>query len=85
MPPRTPAAAPQETTLLHHIFSGYKRGQTMCTSCHYVSRVYEPLSELLLDVPLGSSSLEDAMAEHFSQIYLDDDNKCAVSFWKMLF
>lgn len=65
----------QETTLLHHIFGGYKRGQTICGECHYASRVYEPVAELLVDVPLGSSTLEGALSEYFSISYLDDDNK----------
>ncbi|KAK9828565.1 hypothetical protein WJX72_000791 [[Myrmecia] bisecta] len=72
---RHPEVRTQETTLVHHIFSGYMRQQTICGSCGYVSKSFENTSALQLSIPPGVFDIEAALALDTKPEKLDEHNK----------
>lgn len=65
----------QETTLVHHLFGGYLRNQTLCLTCGALSKSYDCIVTLTLELPQRVHSLESALAKFTAEERLDKDNK----------
>ena len=65
----------RETTLAHHAFSGYMRTQVCCLACGDLSKRYELVSNLVLDVSARATTLAAALQRFTATERLDGANK----------
>lgn len=65
----------KETTPINQIFGGYLRTEVKCLQCKHVSTTFQHFQDLLVDIR-KASSLDEALANYFSQEQLDNDFKC---------
>ena len=70
-------ARTQETTIVHHIFGGYTCGQVECGQCGHVSRNYQSMIDIPVEVTAKSSSgIEASLKSNFLDTEtLDGSNK----------
>ena len=70
-------ARTQETTIVHHIFGGYTCGQVECIQCGHVSRNYQSMIDIPVEVTAKSSSgIEASLKSNFLDTeILDGSNK----------
>jgi ubiquitin carboxyl-terminal hydrolase 36/42 len=68
-------ARSRETTLLHHVYGGYVRRQTLCDSCGHASRTFEHCLGLMIEMPGGVGSVEGALDAFFRDEWLDEENQ----------
>ncbi|MEW5315683.1 MAG: hypothetical protein WDW38_007093 [Sanguina aurantia] len=64
----------QETTLAHHLFGGYTRNSTTCAECDNVSRVFQSMSDLQLDIGPSMGSVEACLEGLFAAEWFEGEN-----------
>eukprot|EP01025_Chloroclados_australasicus_P043353 TRINITY_DN462_c0_g1_i3.p1 TRINITY_DN462_c0_g1~~TRINITY_DN462_c0_g1_i3.p1 ORF type:complete len:757 (-),score=84.17 TRINITY_DN462_c0_g1_i3:342-2612(-) len=68
----------RETTLVHHLFNGYYRQQTMYGTCGNISTTFQSFMDLQLDIPSERgqrTTLEQCLNNAYKFEWLDEGNK----------
>ncbi|MED6150995.1 hypothetical protein PIB30_078037 [Stylosanthes scabra] len=81
----------QETTLIQHIFGGRLQSEVFCTKCENISKQYENMMDLTVEIHGDAASLEECLDQFTAKEWLQGDNmyKCDgckdyVKAWKRL-
>ncbi|KAG2390143.1 hypothetical protein LR48_Vigan07g247400 [Vigna angularis] len=81
----------QETTLIQHIFGGRLQSEVVCTKCEKISKQYENMMDLAVEIHGDAASLEECLDQFTAREPLDGENmyKCEgckdyVKAWKRL-
>ncbi|KAK8473020.1 hypothetical protein PHAVU_001G043700 [Phaseolus vulgaris] len=81
----------QETTLIQHIFGGRLQSEVVCTKCEKISKQYENMMDLTVEIHGDAASLEECLDQFTAKERLDGENmyKCEgckdyVKAWKRL-
>ncbi|XP_061368081.1 ubiquitin carboxyl-terminal hydrolase 18-like [Gastrolobium bilobum] len=81
----------QETTLIQHIFGGLIQSEVICTKCDKISKQYENMMDLTVEIHGEAASLEECLDQFTSKEWLHGENmyKCDgckdyVEAWKRL-
>ncbi|XP_020103447.1 ubiquitin carboxyl-terminal hydrolase 18-like [Ananas comosus] len=65
----------QETTLIQHIFGGHLQSQVTCTECNMISKRYENMMDLTVEIHGDVESLEECLDQFTAKEWLDGENK----------
>ncbi|XP_066376358.1 LOW QUALITY PROTEIN: ubiquitin carboxyl-terminal hydrolase 19-like [Miscanthus floridulus] len=65
----------QETTIIQHIFGGRLQSQVQCTACGMVSKRYDNMMDLTVEIQGDAESLEKCLDQFTAIEWLDGDNK----------
>ncbi|KAJ1260174.1 hypothetical protein BS78_10G212400 [Paspalum vaginatum] len=65
----------QETTIIQHIFGGRLQSQVQCTTCGMVSKRYDNMMDLTVEIQGDAESLEKCLDQFTAIEWLDGDNK----------
>ncbi|CAJ1972378.1 unnamed protein product, partial [Sphenostylis stenocarpa] len=81
----------QETTLIQHIFGGRLQSEVVCSECDKISKQYENMMDLTVEIHGDAASLEECLDQFTARERLDGENmyKCEgckdyVKAWKRL-
>ncbi|XP_015972285.1 ubiquitin carboxyl-terminal hydrolase 18 [Arachis duranensis] len=81
----------QETTLIQHIFGGRLQSEVFCTKCENISKQYENMMDLTVEIHGDAASLEECLDQftakewlHGENMYKCDGCKDYVKAWKRL-